>query len=72
MAEEKNNRGGVMPPPSKHEQPEDESPKVEEKSAPIQVVAKQAGFYGNVRRKEGDKFTIAGEKQFSKIWMKKI
>ncbi len=39
---------------------------------PIQVVALLKGFYKQTRIEPGDKFTIDGEKQFSKFWMKKI
>lgn len=46
-------------------------PQVEKKKEPIQVVALRAGFYGLVRRVEGDKFTIEGEHQLGD-WMKKI
>lgn len=38
---------------------------------PVQVVALAMGFYGNVRRNEGDKFTIASRKDLGK-WMKPI
>lgn len=37
----------------------------------IRVRAKQLGFYGNVRRREGDVFDIAHEKHFSERWMER-
>lgn len=39
---------------------------------PMQVVAILKGFYKQTRIEPGDKFTIDGEKHFSKLWMKKI
>lgn len=39
---------------------------------PIEVVAIMNGVWKNVRKKPGDKFTIYGEKAFSKWWMKRI
>ena len=42
------------------------------KLSPIEVVATQAGFYGNRRIKEGDKFKLDDETDFSHNWMKKI
>lgn len=47
-----------------------------EREAPIlkkiDVVAIRAGFYKNDRKAVDAKFTIEGEHQFSKHWMKKI
>jgi hypothetical protein len=83
MAEqEKSNRGGVMPPPvadmnvgqsvkSEDAKPSVATPKKVEPMVPMQVVALRPGFYGNVRRKEGDKFAIADKKHLGK-WMKPI
>jgi hypothetical protein len=51
--------------------------KIEKKSkkialTPIDVVATQAGFYGNRRIKEDEKFKLEDETDFSHNWMKKI
>lgn len=39
---------------------------------PINVVAKDVGYYKSSRKKPGDKFTIEGQHQFSDLWMEKI
>lgn len=69
---------GAMPTPSvpklepKVEVQEVVEPKVRAHAGgPIQVVATRAGFFGLVRRVEGDKFTIDHEGQMGD-WMKKI
>ncbi len=51
--------------------------KVEKKSkkiplTPMDVIATQAGFYGNRRIKEDEKFKLEDETDFSHNWMKKI
>ena len=53
------------------EKPQEPVVKKTQSKGPIQVVALRAGFYGLVRRVEGDKFTIEGEHQLGD-WMKKI
>ena len=42
------------------------------KLTPIQVSATDLGFYGNQRRKVGDKFQLDDVTDFSEKWMKKI
>lgn len=39
---------------------------------PMAVVATMKGIYKQMRKEEGDKFTIDGPHHFSKVWMKKI
>jgi hypothetical protein len=40
--------------------------------AGIKVQAKQDGYYGHIRRRAGDVFTIAKEEDFSTKWMRKV
>lgn len=56
-------KGALLSPPAP------EAPKIVIKE--IAVVANSDGFYGQVRRKDGDKFTIKGEHEFA-WWMTKI
>lgn len=36
------------------------------------VEATKLGHYGNKRRREGEKFVLKSDKDFSKNWMKKV
>jgi len=38
----------------------------------MKVKAKMLGFYGDVRRREGDVFEIKDDSQFSKVWMERV
>lgn len=76
-----NNRDGMPKAPSKEEPQEEvmalenepvETPKKKESPKPLNVVATRKGFYKQNRKTEGQKFTIEGEHEFSKVWMKKI
>jgi hypothetical protein len=49
-----------------------EPPAAPQRPQPFKVRAKILGFYGNKRRREGDIFPIAGEKDFSKRWMERV
>jgi hypothetical protein len=42
------------------------------KLTPIEVVATAVGFYANRRIKEGEKFKLEDETDFSHNWMEKI
>jgi hypothetical protein len=72
--ENKNVRGAMPALPNVKEEAKSEVKTSSDSSlvvGPIQVVATRAGFYGLVRRVEGDKFSIDNEKQLGD-WMKKI
>lgn len=38
----------------------------------MQVKAIRVGYYGNKRRKEGERFALKDPKHFSKAWMEKV
>ena len=38
----------------------------------LRVRATQLGYYGEIRRREGDVFTIAGASEFSPTWMERV
>jgi hypothetical protein len=42
------------------------------KGAGIRVRATAMGYYGDARRREGDIFTIANEREFSSRWMERV
>jgi hypothetical protein len=84
MAEIKTTRGSAMPIPGKSSEAPDlsvalaaankmiKNPPPARKVGPFQVIATQAGWYGNTRKKEGDIFTCVDRKHFSAMWMKEI
>jgi len=39
---------------------------------PIKVRATQTGYYGDIRRRENDVFTIKSEQEFSSTWMERV
>lgn len=39
---------------------------------PLRVRATRLGYYGDMRRREGDVFTIADESLFSEKWMERV
>jgi hypothetical protein len=42
------------------------------KGGPFKVRATQPGFYDNIRRREGNVFTIQNEGEFSTVWMERV
>lgn len=36
------------------------------------VESSKTGYYGNKRRREGEKFNLKSDKDFSRNWMKKV
>lgn len=53
-------------------QPPAPMPPTTERRGPIKVMATQLGYYGDMRRRPGDVFSIQSEREFSKRWMERV
>jgi hypothetical protein len=57
---------------ARQERPLAPRPATVERTGPIKVRATQLGYYGDMRRRPGDVFSIQRESEFSHKWMEKV